>query len=74
MTGEITLSGSLLPVSGVQEKLLAAQRAGVKTVILPLQNQVDVNNVEEEGRKGLEIALTDEIIQILDVVLLQSIG
>ncbi len=43
MTGEITLSGGILPVSGVREKLLAAQRAGVKVVILPQQNQVDVN-------------------------------
>jgi ATP-dependent Lon protease len=72
MTGEITLGGGLLPVSGVREKLLAAQRAGVKTVILPLLNQVDVNNVEEEARKGLEVVLSDEISQIVDLVLLKG--
>ena len=66
MTGEITLSGGLLPVSGVREKLLAAQRAGVKVVVLPQQNQVDVNSVEAEAREGLEIVLADEIMKILD--------
>jgi ATP-dependent Lon protease len=71
MTGEITLSGGILPVSGVREKLLAAQRAGVKVVILPLQNQVDVNDLEGEAKEGLEIVLADEISQIVDLVLLK---
>ena len=72
MTGEITLSGGLLPVSGVREKILAAQRAGVKIVTLPQQNQVDVTIVEAEAREGLEIVLADEINQILDLVLLKG--
>ncbi len=72
MTGEITLSGGLLPVSGVREKILAAQRAGVKVVVLPQQNQVDVSIVEAEAREGLEIVLAEEINQILDLVLLKG--
>ena len=72
MTGEITLSGGLLPVSGVREKILAAQRAGVKIVVLPQQNQVDVTIVEAEAREGLEIVLAEEINQILDLVLLKG--
>ncbi len=72
MTGEITLSGGLLPVSGVREKILAAQRAGVKMVILPQLNQMDVTIVEAEAREGLEIVLAEEINQILDLVLLKG--
>ena len=72
MTGEITLGGGLLPVSGIREKILAAQRAGVKMVILPQQNQMDVTVVEAEAREGLEIVLAEEINQILDLVLLKG--
>jgi ATP-dependent Lon protease len=72
MTGEITLGGGLLPVSGIREKILAAQRAGVKMVILPQQNQMDVTIVEAEAREGLEIVLAEEINQILDLVLLKG--
>ncbi len=72
LTGEITLSGGLLPVSGIREKVLAAQRAGVKVVVVPQLNQVDVNGVEDEAKEGLEIVLADEIMKILDVVLLKS--
>ena len=69
MTGEINLSGGLLPVSGVREKILAAQRAGMKVVVLPHQNQVDVEGTEPETREGLEIVLADDITKILDLVL-----
>ncbi len=72
MTGEINLSGGLLPVSGVREKILAAQRAGMKVVVLPHQNQVDVEGTEPEAREGLEIVLADDITKILDLVLRQS--
>jgi ATP-dependent Lon protease len=72
MTGEITLGGGILPVSGIREKLLAAQRAGVKVVILPQLNEVDVNSVEAEAREGLEIALADDITDIVDLVLVKG--
>lgn len=61
MTGELTLRGSILPVSGVREKLLAAQRAGVRVVIFPQRNAVDLNDIEEELKEGLEIILASEI-------------
>ena len=70
LSGELTLGGQLLPVSGIREKLLAAQRAGVKTVILPRRNQADLEVVEPEGKEGLEIVLADQIMEILDLVLL----
>jgi ATP-dependent Lon protease len=73
MTGELTLRGSILPVSGVREKLLAAQRAGVRVVIFPQRNIVDLNDIEEELKAGLEIVLVSEIDKaLLDVVLMPS--
>jgi ATP-dependent Lon protease len=71
MTGELTLRGSILPVSGVREKLLAAQRAGVQVVIFPQRNAVDLNDIDEELKEGLEIVLVPEIDNaLLDVVLM----
>jgi ATP-dependent Lon protease len=71
MTGELTQRGSILPVSGVREKLLAAQRAGVRMVIFPQRNAVDLNDIDEELKKGVEIILVQEIDDaLLDVVLL----
>ena len=60
LTGELTLSGRILPVSGIREKILAAQRAGVKMVVFPKQNEVDINNLEPEVKEGLEIVLAEE--------------
>jgi ATP-dependent Lon protease len=74
LTGEINLSGGILPVSGVREKILAAQRAGMKVVVLPQQNQIDVAGTDPEAREGLEIVLADDITKILDLALLKSIG
>jgi ATP-dependent Lon protease len=71
MTGELTLRGMILPVSGVREKLLAAQRAGARVVIFPERNTVDLNDIEEELKAGLQIVLVPEIDEaLLDVVLL----
>ena len=63
MTGEINLSGGLLPVSGVRDKILAAQRAGMRVVVLPQQNEVDVGSVDAEAREGLEIVLADDTVE-----------
>jgi ATP-dependent Lon protease len=71
MTGELTLRGMILPVSGIREKLLAAQRAGARVVIFPQRNAVDLNDIDEELKAGLEIILVPEIDEaLLDVVLL----
>ena len=55
MTGEVTLRGQILPVGGIKEKVLAARRAGIKTVILPEKNRKDLDEIPEEIRKGLTL-------------------
>ncbi len=69
LSGEITLSGRILPVSGIREKALAAQRAGVKTVVFPQANHVDVESLPEQVRNGLEFVLAGDIISLMDLVL-----
>ena len=59
MTGEITLRGQVLPIGGVKEKMLAAHRAGLKTVILPQRNEKDLDDVPEEVRKQMHFILAD---------------
>jgi ATP-dependent Lon protease len=70
LSGELTLSGRLLPVSGIREKILAAQRAGVKVVVFPKKNAVDIADLEPESKAGLQITLADDLESLLDLVLL----
>ncbi len=73
MTGEITLSGKVLPVGGIKEKVLAAKRAGIKEVILPRQNEKDVKeDLGEELRKGLTIHLVSTIDEVLLLALVHQ--
>jgi len=67
MTGEITLTGQVLPIGGVRDKALAAQRAGVKTVVLPKENEPDLAELPDEARKALSFILADSIDEVLAV-------
>jgi ATP-dependent Lon protease len=69
MTGEITLTGQVLPIGGVKEKSLAAQRAGIKRVILPSRNEADVAEIPEHERQGLEFIHVDTIERALAAAL-----
>lgn len=69
MTGEITLRGKILPVGGIKEKVLAAHRAGVKKVILPADNEKDLEEVPEHVRKGLNFTFVEHIDEVLQEVL-----
>ncbi len=66
MTGEITLRGKVLPIGGVKEKVLAAQRFGVTTVILPRRNEADLDDVPAELRAGMTFHLVDTMDEVLD--------
>jgi ATP-dependent Lon protease len=69
MTGEITLRGSVLPVGGIKEKVLAAERAGIKTIILPERNKKDLVDVPEEIREKLEFQFVKEMKEVIDSAL-----
>jgi len=69
MTGEITLSGLVLPIGGVKEKILAAKRAGIETVILPKKNEQDLSEIEDVVKAGLKFVFAESIDQVLDVAL-----
>jgi ATP-dependent Lon protease len=69
MTGEITLRGLVLPVGGVKEKVLAAHRAGLKSVILPKRNFVDLDELPQEVRDSLKFVLAERVEQVWDAAL-----
>ena len=69
MTGEVTLTGQVLPIGGLKEKSLAAQRAGIKQVIVPDRNEGDVEEISEQEREGLEFVYADDIGDVLNVAL-----
>lgn len=65
MTGEITLRGRVLPIGGLKEKLLAAKNAGIKTVLVPKENEIDVEEISAEITKGLEILPVSYMSEVL---------
>jgi ATP-dependent Lon protease len=69
LTGELTLTGRILPVGGVKEKVLAAHRAGVKSVVFPARNEADIKDISEDIKKDLDIIKINELEEILDLVL-----
>ena len=72
MTGEITLRGRVLPIGGLREKTMAAMRAGVKTVIIPADNEADLENIDQTVRRALEFVQTDHVDKVLDVALIRG--
>jgi ATP-dependent Lon protease len=72
MTGEITLRGRVLPIGGVKEKVLAAHRAGIKTVILPEENRKDLEDVPDNVREELCFEFVSLVDQVLKIALLAA--
>lgn len=64
MTGEISLRGQVLPIGGLPEKLMAAERAGIKKVLIPMSNKEDLTDVPESTKKSLEIVLVDTVTDV----------
>jgi len=69
MTGEVTLTGQVLPIGGLKEKSLAAQRAGIKRVLVPARNEGDVAEIPERERSELEFVYVDEVSKAIDAAL-----
>ncbi|HET6773430.1 MAG TPA: endopeptidase La [Acidimicrobiales bacterium] len=69
MTGEVTLSGRVLPIGGVKQKVLAAHRAGLREVILPLRNEADLDDVPEAVRDEMTFHPVDDVAKVLDLAL-----
>jgi ATP-dependent Lon protease len=69
MTGEITLTGQVLPIGGLKEKALAAQRGGIRVVIAPARNEQDIDEIPEHLRKDLDFTFVSEIGEVLEVAL-----
>ena len=65
MTGEITLRGRVLPIGGLKEKILAAKNAGIKKVLVPFENQKDVEEVSDEIKEGVEIIFVETMEQVI---------
>jgi ATP-dependent Lon protease len=72
MTGEITLRGKVMRVGGIKEKVLAAHRAGIKTILLPERNQVDLEDLSDEVREKIEFVFLDRVDDALNVALEQE--
>ena len=68
MTGEMTLRGRVLPVGGIKEKILAAKRAGVETIILSKENEKDINEIKEIYIKGLNFIYVNNISEVIKAI------
>ena len=69
MTGEITLRGRVLPIGGLKEKLLAAKKAGIRTVLVPVKNKPDVQEMDREITGGMEILFMENMEEVLNIAL-----
>ncbi len=72
MTGEVTLRGRVLAIGGLREKTMAAYRVGVKTVIIPAENEADLENIDQTVRKNLDFVMAENVDEILDTVLVRK--
>ena len=73
MTGEITLTGRVLPIGGLKEKALAAMRHGIKTIIIPYNNKKDLEDIPQEFRDELEFVPVKTLDEVLKIALVQKI-
>ena len=71
MTGEITLKGAVLPIGGLKEKTMAAYKNGLKTVIIPKENESDLEEVEDVVKKYIKFVKVSNISEVLDIAVVK---
>jgi ATP-dependent Lon protease len=71
MTGEITLRGQVLPVGGIKEKVLAAHRAGIKTIIMPKGNQKDLIDIPKKVQKEIKFHFAEKMMDVLKLAIVK---
>jgi len=69
MTGEITLRGRVLPIGGLKEKVLGAHRAGIPAILLPRDNEADLDDIDEEVRRSLSFHLVDTLDEAIAIAM-----
>jgi ATP-dependent Lon protease len=74
MTGEITLRGRVLPIGGIKEKILGARRAGIEQIILPIENQAELEEIPEDVRETLQFHFVQTLDEVLQIALLPPVG
>jgi ATP-dependent Lon protease len=74
MTGEITLRGKVLPIGGVKEKLLAAHRSGLKTIIVPKDNEKDLADIPKNVLDSLDVYMVESMDEVLKIALAEPLG
>ena len=72
MTGEITLRGNVLPIGGLKEKSISAHRSGIKTIIIPAENERDLDEIPEEVKDALEIKFVNNVSDVLNIALVKK--
>jgi ATP-dependent Lon protease len=72
LTGEITLRGRVLPVGGIKEKMLAAHRAGIRYMLMPVENRKDLSDIPANVRRRVEVKLVEHMDEVLDLALLEK--
>jgi ATP-dependent Lon protease len=72
MTGEITLRGRVLPIGGLKEKVLAAHRAGINTIIVPMDNKKDIDDIPENVRKKIKFVIASEMETVINTALAKT--
>ena len=73
MTGEVTVTGQVLPIGGLKEKLLAAHRAGVKQVLIPKENEKDLVDVPKKVREDIKIIPVESADEVLKIALIKEL-
>ena len=74
MTGEITLRGKVLPIGGLKEKILAAHRSGLKTIIVPRENEKDLADIPKNVLDTLNVHMVESMDEVLKIALVEPLG